>query len=216
MNINKYIPSIHNWYVEQGEYKCKSCNGSGTRIPGADNSISQALLDCQKCNGTGQHKNIGEILAEIAGLLVGDALRAKRKNLVANWHEWSNMITENMQNIYFSEKIKDSFEDYIAQAFIKLFDTAGYLGIEIYYSSKAIYSLDSDNVIEKIYMIVKALPDLWEFKTKEKDYESSIETVYIALLNLCKYLNIPIEKHIDARLQYMGIDQRCPLEEVKE
>lgn len=187
MNITKYIPSIHNWYVDQGEYKCKDCEGDGeiqTTQMGMDGA--QYCHKCIECNGTGKHKNTGELLAEIAGLLVGDALRAwKYKKFAIH-----------------SKYITGCFQDYIAQAFIKLFDLCGYLEIKIYDCVRDFSIASMDKLAERLYSIVHELPVSGQAKSY---YKYQLSHVYIDLLELCKDQNITIEKHIDARLQLMGV-----------
>lgn len=218
MNITKYIPSIHNWYVEQGEYKCKECNGMRElpRDPDDEMSIEHPTFDCPACNATGQHKNTGEILAEIAGLLVGDAMKAYQENKTCNMIRFKDclLVLKNNSRHYatrvtktlFKEYIKNTFEDYIAQAFIKLFDLCGYLKIkplELNHPEWVIY----DNVNEQIMIYLQTIITVHmaiirNEETVDIDLLRSINYLYC----ICKSKYIPIGKHIDARLQYMGVE----------
>lgn len=215
MNITKYIPSIHNWYVDQGEYKCKDCEGDGeiqTTQMGMDGA--QYCHKCIECNGTGKHKNTGELLAEIAGLLVGDALRAYKIRCFAffNVNPGNNTsvddwlcLKKNKTADYFEVHVRDTFEDYIAQAFIKLFDFAGYLEMDLYTIDTKRWIQQTENIHSRIYLITKSLPYVLNKGGDRKHFNDRLSEFFCEIYLFCKDKNIPIEKHIDARLQYVGV-----------
>lgn len=58
---------------------------------------------------------------------VAEALEADRKDKHVNIHD----IPEYCNPTNFKEHVKDTFEDEIADTFIRLFDLVGYLGIDI-------------------------------------------------------------------------------------
>lgn len=204
MNITKYIPAVHDWYVAQGEYKCKTCSGNGGWI--GVNIHGEQEADCCDCNGTGKHKNIGELLAEIAGLLVGDALRAYRENRHPDFgiFDWDRYAREDIplatKYHAFSIFMQNTFEDYLVQVFIKLFDLCGYREIKLDFYPFGHQVKESKNVPCLLYRISRLLPD------DSGDIEEKISKFFSVMIVFCQIKEIPIEKHIWCRLQYMGVE----------
>jgi len=225
MNINKYM-GIHKALVDRGDYKCKVCDGGKYDCPGCGDQIltdekrddccvchGHLHITCTTCNGTGQHRNTGELLAEIAGLLLGDAMGAYLENKV------SKLNGDGMDLIYhsdgdldlnmYNDDVENTFEDYLAQAFIKLFDLCGHFNIKdlnILRSERnpnhviANALLDLSSFVFTIYGIIK-----WPPIDPTGVIRTKIEWWLSDLLSFCEEHQIPIEKHIDARLQYEGI-----------
>ena len=90
-------------------------------------------------------RNVGEMLMLITSEL-GEAMEAHRKGKFANWehfekiksksesdfnHLYHNENFESRQKVAFEHAIKDSFEDEIADAVIRLFDLVGGLNIDL-------------------------------------------------------------------------------------
>ena len=73
-----------------------------------------------------EKRELGTLLMLIVSE-VSEALEADRKGRHVNIHE----IAEYANPDKFKEYIKDTFEDEIADTFIRLFDLVGYLGIDI-------------------------------------------------------------------------------------
>jgi NTP pyrophosphatase (non-canonical NTP hydrolase) len=129
MNIKQLIKEAHENAVEKGFYDCHSKESSCFR--GHVNAL------CKNCNGTGkdQNRNIGEMLMLIVSEL-GEVLEAHRKGRfckVENIDLYLDLITEEREHYfkYFESGIKDTFEDEIADVFIRLFDLCGYLNLDI-------------------------------------------------------------------------------------
>lgn len=73
-----------------------------------------------------EKRELGTLLMLIVSE-VSEALEADRKGRHVNISE----LTETEKTVGFKEKIKDTFEDEIADTFIRLFDLVGYLNIDI-------------------------------------------------------------------------------------
>lgn len=121
MKIKKLVEKCHNAARNKGFYICSSCNG----IDGG----------CPDCSYTGQQesRNIPELLMLIVSEL-GEAVEALRKDRHSNWEEFFSIAPYRMdldEKEVFEECIKDTFEDEIADAIIRLFDLCGYLNIDI-------------------------------------------------------------------------------------
>ncbi len=63
---------------------------------------------------------------------LSEALEAHRKDRFANWEQFRQDIMDGVEkDDAFRNNIKDTFEDEIADAMIRLFDLSGALGISI-------------------------------------------------------------------------------------
>ena len=130
MEISKLIEESHSVAVAHGfwDIKCPICKG----IPEVNN-------DCEYCNGKGLIKarnendfNVSEKLMLCVSELA-EAMEALRKNHRAKLEEYyANAIfpsTNDKES--FEARIKNSFEDEIADTFIRLGDLCGMMKINI-------------------------------------------------------------------------------------
>jgi NTP pyrophosphatase (non-canonical NTP hydrolase) len=83
---------------------------------------------CIECGNEG--RNISELLMLIVSEL-GEACEALRKNKHADLENFKRFEKDNYIENGFISSIKDTFEDEIADTFIRLFDLCGYLNIDI-------------------------------------------------------------------------------------
>jgi NTP pyrophosphatase (non-canonical NTP hydrolase) len=120
--IKDLIKRCHGTAVEKGFYECPKCEGAGEIF-----TENNSYLRCPVCGGNGENpnKNTGELLMLIVSEL-GEALEAHRKWRFANWN-WAEVNFKDG----FVTGIKDTFEDEIADVFIRLFDMCGYLDVDI-------------------------------------------------------------------------------------
>lgn len=195
MDIKEVMKMAHENAVDKGFYDCGECIGDGKEgIYGK----------CHKCNGTGidPNKNIGELLMLIVSEL-GEALEAHRNNRFANKEAFSDIIkliegNSKLGLVAHYPQIKDTFEDEIADVFIRLFDLCGYLGIEPVLPTTAIMP-EIKNMGESILFITRTIVDT---NYSELSLLSAISDSVQLLEYFCSDLNIPIKKHIAAKMEY--------------
>lgn len=126
MTINEIIKQSHNNAVKKGFYDCPNCDGKGIK----------GSFECPFCNGSGKsQKNIGELLMLVVSEL-GEALEAHRKgkrSVKFDVFENDGLCVWNFTKKddidYFKGNIKDTFEDELADAVIRICDMCGYLNI---------------------------------------------------------------------------------------
>ena len=96
------------------------------------NEISKQFHERAKQKGFWDDKReIGTLLMLVVSELA-EALEADRKNMHSDFDTFDKMNRNEVQfNQAFYANIKDSFEDEIADTFIRLFDLVGFLGIDI-------------------------------------------------------------------------------------
>jgi len=75
-------------------------------------------------------RNVGELLMLIVSEL-GEALEADRKDFIVNEATMNSIARGDDLAINYWDKCKDSFQDEIADTFIRLFDLCGGLDIDI-------------------------------------------------------------------------------------
>ncbi len=129
MGINELVKKAHENAIDKGFYECPKCKGDSF------NGLMFDSESCEYCKNThiDPNHNIGEKLMLIVSEL-GEALEAHRKNKFSD--EWdidsldATAIDSDWMS-YFKNSIKDTFEDEIADAFIRLADMCGYLNIDI-------------------------------------------------------------------------------------
>ncbi len=198
MKTEKLIKEAHADAVARGEYNCPDCGGSGKHA--VDKLAWDNLGNCCNCKGTGVYmsKNTGEMLIAIISEL-GRALKSYRCEQFAdrNIFDLSLMKTNNHtsqleEKIYYKSHIKDTFEDNIADAFIRLFELCGYMGIDI---DLNMYDWDKYTDEESFFDCVKDLSSCSSI-----DYNLSL--CGSRLMSICRNDNIDIEKHIEAKLEY--------------
>lgn len=216
--IKKYIKEAHENAIERGFYECPECGGNGFYHPitNGDGDSDGEEVTCHNCNGTGidPNKNIGELLMLIVSEL-SEALEAHRCNHFANWDNYNqyfkdipkssidrsyleegSMLMHKIEvQAYFENHVKDTFEDEIADVFLRLFDLCGYLGIEAYFEEM---ETNIDNIGEMLLRTVKEITN-YHFTNDKKIW---MAFVLSSVDGICKKLNIPIEKHIKAKMAY--------------
>jgi NTP pyrophosphatase (non-canonical NTP hydrolase) len=95
------------------------------------NALALSIFEINKEKGFwDKERNIGEMLMLVTSEL-GEAMEAHRKGKFANWENFEKDKTIAGENSAFQNHIKDSFEDEIADAIIRLLDMSAGLGINL-------------------------------------------------------------------------------------
>jgi NTP pyrophosphatase (non-canonical NTP hydrolase) len=83
---------------------------------------------------------------------LGEAMEAHRKGNFANWEKFESNNTLDWQN-NFKENIKDTFQDEIADAVIRLLDLSAGLGIDLekHINEKIKYNVSRPKLHGKLY-----------------------------------------------------------------
>jgi hypothetical protein len=224
--MKELIKECHEMAIKKGFYDCPDCEGAGIfhlTINGNGDSDGDETK-CAYCKGTGKdpNKNIGELLMLIVSEL-SQALKAHRKNRFAEYPELPNQkrtidieeilncLSEKDKQLvestlgYFKQNIKNTFEDKLACAFIRLFDLCGYLKVNInskeyidqYLPERGVYK----NVGEEFFNVAVSLRPIWKALPNE-NIEGDLSYILSRLIAFCSVYNIDIEKHIKARIEY--------------
>lgn len=220
MQIKELIEKAHRNACEKGFYECPKCYGTGREC---DNGIDCDKVDlkskndlsmcaeycgnsCVECNGTGKaNKNIGELLMLVVSEL-GEALEAHRKSrfcskdrIIFYDENIETMIKNDSEIAYFSNFIKDTFEDELADVCIRLLDMCGYLKITPVDFPHGVTL--SENVGESLLEITHLVCNFQENNNHSWRNESMFEILHY-IQCLCRDLNIDLEKHIELKMKY--------------
>lgn len=210
MNIPELIREAHENAVERGFYDCPVCHGRKCSVEqhifvDCDSNCIECLHGCKTCKGTGidPNRNIGNMLMDIIAELVG-AFKAHRCGRFAN--ESALVIHTDFpekhhqkEALYlFETQIKDTFEDKIADVFIRLFDLCGYL--ELNKNDVPVGWGTPINVSDNLFYLAGGEPHLFN---NNRDSNYHLNRLFKGLFYFChRHGIINIEKHIKAKMAY--------------
>ena len=114
MTLTDYVKAAHENAVEKGFYDCNNC--------GRNCLLSKVDTKCS-------NKNVSEMLMLIVSEL-GEAVEADRKGHT-NPYDSIKEYEKNKDPVIYNQYIKGSFQEELADVFIRLCDMCGYLGIDL-------------------------------------------------------------------------------------
>ena len=173
--------------------------------------------------GIPKRDHVIELIALIGGELLGEALESHRCGKIANWEFYERDLldhtcldkSERQKTkafiASFMDHIKDHFEDEIADCFLRMFDLCGYLEISEKVISEYInhqfrpsedWERDSQNVAVELFSIDSSLHYMAKEYINGSEHNNGLTLVFRKLWNFCNFHNIPIEKHIKAKMAY--------------
>jgi NTP pyrophosphatase (non-canonical NTP hydrolase) len=212
MNIPKLIPICYDIAIKRGQYRvCPICGGDGVEIMP---DVAETKINCRACNGSGIDPNIpiSELLMRVIEE-IGEANKAWREHNL--WERKSTVsledITHDMKSDYppvsrmfvetFEEHIKDTFEQELADILITLLSICGYLGIE--HKKSYVDLFPKATTCAGLYSVVEMISKQMHFKKGSNDIKAIRLSMAIdGILLICKQKNIPIEKHVLAKIEY--------------
>lgn len=211
IDINNLIKEAHETAKEKGWYDCIECNGKkllcndnncchNKKTCDENNNCGEYITDkCEACGGTGYDQNVCilERLALVASEIF-KAVEALRKNKHANFKNYDFCFKMD-KIMYFEDDIKDTFEDKIADVYIRLADLCGYLNI-IPNDEVLITWQPCENKSESFFYLVK---EICQFPIDHKIlWNSKMSIIFSDLNDFCENLKINIAKHITVKMAY--------------
>jgi len=203
--IKDLITRCYDAAVERGDYKCPECLGNGYIIHEYDRPggiPGRRNVTCKVCGGSkiDPNKNIGALLCDVVEELM-DAKRAFREGRVADWERYDKLSRE------YEVGIKNTPGDKLASAFIRLLSTCGYIGL----TPQVFPDLEMEcfeNIGQELSWISWPLlnqPGFIEYYEQTDDLSKELRDLGLVIKRMetfCIKHNIPIEKHIEAKLAY--------------
>lgn len=168
-------------------------------------NIQKYIKDCYEiAQSKGFYPDDSKIEDHLMGIVseIGEAYEAHRQgkfataiNLIDKYDSKSLRWME-----LYAMNIKSSFEDELADIFIRLFNLCGHYNIEPWSCSVVKMGECFDTVSSSfIYFTEHLLKIDYDNKT---DIQVNICVLFIDLQDFCQIYNIPIEKHIQAKIEY--------------
>lgn len=116
----------------------------------------------------------------------------------------------NYENLrFYRMKISGTFEDELADVFIRLFNLMGHYDISsdnnwfIHGIKEVDLYIDDNFLLNHSFFQIHIVNRFSKLSNKVGEpYPSDLGKIYQMLIEYCKYHNIPIEKHIQAKKQY--------------
>ncbi len=191
INIPEIIKTHHQAMIDKGFYDECDCNeGHG--------------YNCDICKGTGslRNKNVEEMLMMIIGEL-GEALEAHRNKRFSMKGEieyvCSNIDFKSSLCVGYETNVKDTFEDEIADVFLRIFSLCGYLNMIPSPAIPDTFKYNTENIGEILLQISQEILNIKNYGYVESNFSRAIYFLWCAAVN---NWNIPIEKHIMAKMAY--------------
>lgn len=180
--------------------------------------IEKGFHDIEK-RGISKRDHVIELIALIGGELLGEALESHRCGRFAFYNrvpgtnkysdDWNDYAIGEAET--FEHTIKDTFEDEIADCFLRMFDLCGYLEISDIIITEYInhqfrptedWEKDSQNIAVELFCIDSSLHYMAKNYLNGEKNNNGLITIFRKLWNFCNFHNIPIEKHIKAKMAY--------------
>lgn len=136
-----------------------------------------------------------------------EALEADRKRMHAFRNPFEDFIwrftkdPEHAYKVAFDEYIKDTVEDELADAVIRLLDLAGLKGIDLENFDYEEHTFDYEGIpfTEAMFVITREITNGW---TDDDVLEDKIHSVLNEIFSFCAAQEIGIEWHIEKKMRY--------------
>lgn len=178
------------------------------------NKIAKEIYEANRSKGFHDEEHSYEHMMCLVISELMEAVEADRKGRKTSYHPEENfgahaIMEDEKFKEWFECTTKDTVEDELADAVIRLFDTAGALGLEL--KSESINELvkafneekaSTMKFTECIYVIVFAIVDT------PYDHSSTTRSIRDGLaliIGYCSALNIDLWKHVELKLKYNSL-----------
>lgn len=181
-------------------------------------NIQKYIKECYEiAQSKGFYPEDSKIEDHLMGIVseIGEAYEAHRGGKFANWQEYDRIIEYYPQDIEhckitYRDYISGTFEDELADVFIRLFNLMAHYEISerdewFQYGMNEIDPLENIDVAHDLMDITERalkIRRVRETKNKKPVMSAEIGRTFKWLYILCIALNIPIEKHIQAKIEY--------------
>ena len=180
------------------------------------NKLSKEIYEANKVKGFHEVKHSPEHLFCLVISELMEAVEADRNGRRADIESFDSFNfdkykddKENANHLYrivFQAFIKDTVEDELADAVIRLLDTAGALGLTLYSFSKDSCDYGTNKNVfenclftESIFIIIKRLLN------SPLSLNLVISSTIFDIENLCEVMNIDLWKHVELKLKYNSL-----------
>lgn len=177
------------------------------------NKLSKEIYEANKAKGFHEEKHSEEHMMCLVISELMEAVEADRKNLKADVLEFEMCMCGVLEEDYdrwfkkqFEWCVKDTVADELADAAIRLLDTAGALDLALYSFSKdsCDYSITKNSFenclfTESIFIIIKRLLN------SPLSLNLVISSTIFYIETLCEVMEIDLWKHVELKLKYNSL-----------
>lgn len=173
------------------------------------NTLSKEVFEANKAKGFHDVEVSNETLLMLVITELSEAVEADRKGRRADLERFNllnnNSIertgnTEYFNNVAFADKVKDTLEDELADAVIRLLDLAGLRGWRLSVGEANRNNVPSGSFPQLIFYTTKIIIDFIHvrFECKGKHISFAIECIEA----VSQHLSIDLWKHVSLKLKY--------------
>lgn len=169
-------------------------------------TLQQRIHEIAKSKGFWDHSpNVGQLVMLIVSEL-GEALEAHRKGRFSQRYLNINVLPFALDHPeypkWFEKNVKDTFEDELADAYIRILDMAEGFKITATKGEIEYKNVDMDNVGDRLLDITAGLVYLRPLFPWAASCPSLLAGVLYKLFHLSREFNFDIEMHIEMKLAY--------------
>jgi len=166
-------------------------------------TIQEAIKEAHDCAKEKGFYNPPPTVPAILALInteLSEAIQADRNEIKSNAAlPYDNIIGESAFKTLYEIHVKDTLEDELAGACIRIFDLAGYLGIELWNPPTNLNELDiPGNIMEAMSSIGIAYIDYNNLATIRLCLSNAMGTIFA----ISKKLDFDLWAHIEAAMRY--------------
>ena len=179
------------------------------------NKLSKEIYEANKAKGFHEEKHSFEHMACLIISELMEAVEADRKGRIADLDGFNKAMESDSRypegldesfEFNFKNHIKDTVEDELCDAVIRLLDTAGALGVYLQkntrkdvLNSTTKWGFNIQSFTESIYSIIRV------FNLSESSIGYRITSMISHIELLCNVMNIDLWQHVDLKLKYNSL-----------
>jgi hypothetical protein len=205
MNPKTKITECYNAMIKAGDFfeVCPECGGA-ENIPLPHDEVG--VDECPICtNGIDPNTPISKLLMK-AIWSITDASKAWEdgkivdSKLLKNYFIETANETEACKIMVYNKIIKNTFQDHLTTAYIKLLAIAGFLGVEI----EEAEGTRPRGMYTHFYSLISAMPRIEAVADRDKEtFDHSLHWLVFTIEDICQQNNIDLEKHLELNLKFM-------------
>lgn len=171
------------------------------------NKLAKEVFEANRAKGFHEVERSNETLLMLVITELSEAVEADRKGKRADMQLYNTGIKKHnwlTETAIFEGTIKDSLEDELADAVIRLLDLAGLRGIDIdvneVYASLSCDCSSEETFADSIYHISRTV--VMRLDPNDERLEGIINLSIAEIEGLCEHLSIDLWRHVELKLQY--------------
>lgn len=177
------------------------------------NKLSKEIYEANKAKGFHDEKHSVEHMMCLVISELMEAVEADRKDIHADLESFEQFMSgvkdkhyDKMYSECFKQLIKDTVSDELADAVIRLLDTAGALevGLKRYIDTEQVIEVNSQNINNKLFAeLIFSICGI--LHSNKMTTDTRIRVAIEAIEALCENRSIDLWKHVELKLKYNSL-----------